>query len=67
MAVGFMLEDCICKSQSQDRTEGARSCYNNETSELAWPTWLANVADKAAPLITHNHTLPSLKSSASSS
>ena len=27
MVVGFMLEDCICKSQSQDCTECARSCY----------------------------------------
>ena len=37
--------------------------YNNETSELAW---LANVAVEAAPIITMNPTLPSLKSAASS-
>ena len=37
--------------------------YNNDTSDLAW---LANVADKAAPIITMNPTLPSLKSAASS-
>ena len=26
MVVGFMLEDCICKSQSQDCTKCAQSC-----------------------------------------
>ena len=33
MVVGFMLEDCICKSQSQDRTEGARSCNSKSTRD----------------------------------